>query len=447
MKKLISTALFLLSYTLVIGCGTIPVNTLAINPSANATAEVNATNIDLESARQSQIDLLAPEKFLLSEKSFRAAEKSLESKKTNSIIFTDLAESRAWLEQARIISQKSTVILAKPMAARASALSIIDRTNKEILAVDNALASSAKKIENGEALSDKNVAALTESYVDAERARLTRTQLDPIENRLEQARSISAKKLAPTTYAHAEQDFIAAQKILKLSPYEKDQVLERIQTSQASSIELLEIARQTAKTSSQSPENLVLANRKNEQLNKEKLNTADERFQKAVQSNSQFNQENENLKAAVNTLKDEAEPQAIFQKLRRELPEDKAEILMTPSGQVMIRLKELQFKSNSAELSSSAASVLVTVRTSLADIDPKKLTIAGHTDSIGSVERNKTLSASRAMTVATVLKTDNGLSHSEIETIGLGAEKPLKNNTSKEGRAENRRVEITIEKF
>ncbi|WJW76682.1 OmpA family protein [Thiohalobacter sp. IOR34] len=73
----------------------------------------------------------------------------------------------------------------------------------------------------------------------------------------------------------------------------------------------------------------------------------------------------------------------------------------------------------------------------------ERIEIAGHTDSSGSAEYNKQLSMRRANAVKNYL-IDKGLDPRIMTTIGWGEEKPVASNATAEGRARNRRVEITL---
>lgn len=66
--------------------------------------------------------------------------------------------------------------------------------------------------------------------------------------------------------------------------------------------------------------------------------------------------------------------------------------------------------------------------------------LEGHTDNIGSKAYNKKLSQKRAQNVAKELE-KYGVNKNRIETIGYGEERPRSSNATKEGRADNRRVE------
>lgn len=72
--------------------------------------------------------------------------------------------------------------------------------------------------------------------------------------------------------------------------------------------------------------------------------------------------------------------------------------------------------------------------------------VVGHADSIGSEAYNQALSERRAQTVANKLL-ELGVSPAQIEVQGKGASHPVADNRTVEGRAKNRRVEVTIPSF
>jgi outer membrane protein OmpA-like peptidoglycan-associated protein len=70
------------------------------------------------------------------------------------------------------------------------------------------------------------------------------------------------------------------------------------------------------------------------------------------------------------------------------------------------------------------------------------VTIEGHTDSIGEARYNQGLSERRAIALRRELLARNAIAASRLGTRGFGATRPLEPNTSLEGRARNRRVEL-----
>jgi OOP family OmpA-OmpF porin len=70
--------------------------------------------------------------------------------------------------------------------------------------------------------------------------------------------------------------------------------------------------------------------------------------------------------------------------------------------------------------------------------------VVGHTDSIGTDAYNQRLSERRASTVKNYL-IDKGVPGSVISAEGRGESQPVADNKTKEGRAQNRRVEVAVE--
>ena len=74
-----------------------------------------------------------------------------------------------------------------------------------------------------------------------------------------------------------------------------------------------------------------------------------------------------------------------------------------------------------------------------------KIAVNGYTDSLGNYDYNRRLSAFRATVVKSYL-IGQGVAPSRISTYGKGPEDPIESNSTKEGRAANRRVEIILSK-
>jgi outer membrane protein OmpA-like peptidoglycan-associated protein len=72
-----------------------------------------------------------------------------------------------------------------------------------------------------------------------------------------------------------------------------------------------------------------------------------------------------------------------------------------------------------------------------------RIRVEGHTDNVGSVAYNQGLSLRRARSVATEF-IRNGWSAADIERDGYGFDKPVADNLTAEGRAQNRRVVIML---
>lgn len=79
----------------------------------------------------------------------------------------------------------------------------------------------------------------------------------------------------------------------------------------------------------------------------------------------------------------------------------------------------------------------------LLDAQPSlELVVVGHTDNVGSLDFNMTLSKQRARAVEQALIRDYGAAQTRLESWGIGYLSPVASNQSEEGRALNRRVEL-----
>lgn len=72
-----------------------------------------------------------------------------------------------------------------------------------------------------------------------------------------------------------------------------------------------------------------------------------------------------------------------------------------------------------------------------------RIVITGYTDSSGSADYNKKLSLRRAEAVRDYMASI-GVDPNKMEAIGAGKSKPIADNSTKEGRAKNRRVEVEV---
>jgi len=69
------------------------------------------------------------------------------------------------------------------------------------------------------------------------------------------------------------------------------------------------------------------------------------------------------------------------------------------------------------------------------------LSVEGHTDNVGNAKSNQKLSEERAKAVVASLVA-NGIDRKQLSSLGYGQEKPIAENTTEDGRAKNRRVEL-----
>lgn len=111
---------------------------------------------------------------------------------------------------------------------------------------------------------------------------------------------------------------------------------------------------------------------------------------------------------------------------------------------LIIRLVGLRFASNSAEIDPSFAPLMNKVDTAIGVFPQCRLTVEGHTDSKGKVERNQALSEERAQSVMDYMTGILKIPAFRIKAAGYGDTRPITSNRTDEGRAQNRRIDLII---
>jgi len=141
-------------------------------------------------------------------------------------------------------------------------------------------------------------------------------------------------------------------------------------------------------------------------------------------------------KARIDAEKIAADALADLAKLAA-IKEEERGLVITLSGSVL-------FASNQSALLPAALDRLNKVADALLKTKERNLTVEGFTDSQGSYEYNMVLSQKRADVVRSYL-ISRGYPSNLIQANGIGEDRPVADNNSAEGRANNRRVEIVID--
>lgn len=113
-----------------------------------------------------------------------------------------------------------------------------------------------------------------------------------------------------------------------------------------------------------------------------------------------------------------------------------------PQGCTCDITRQVQFKTDSADLTDEGMAVLDEVAGNLARLKFVSGTVVGHTDSTGSEAHNQALSERRAQSVVAYLE-GKGIAAGRLTASGAGESEPIADNTTAEGRAQNRRVVLS----
>ncbi|HMJ47400.1 MAG TPA: OmpA family protein [Ferruginibacter sp.] len=132
--------------------------------------------------------------------------------------------------------------------------------------------------------------------------------------------------------------------------------------------------------------------------------------------------------------------------MKNHLP-DSAMIINIPLQPIepgaFVVLKNIFFDLNKFDLKPESLSELDNVVFLLTENPKLTIRINGHTDNIGTAADNLTLSNNRAKSVVSYL-VSKGISQSRLSSKGFGATQPISTNNTEEGKAKNRRTELSI---
>ncbi len=120
------------------------------------------------------------------------------------------------------------------------------------------------------------------------------------------------------------------------------------------------------------------------------------------------------------------------------------EVLMSPAGDVIMRLSALNFPVGQAALAADSQRLLDTAIAALGEFPGARLRVEGHTDDTGGRQANLRLSRERAETIAALLRARLALPAEMVEVVGHGPDRPLASNATPQGRAQNRRIDVVV---
>jgi outer membrane protein OmpA-like peptidoglycan-associated protein len=124
-----------------------------------------------------------------------------------------------------------------------------------------------------------------------------------------------------------------------------------------------------------------------------------------------------------------------------EVDAEGCQVLFEPTRKTLI-LEGVNFEVGKATLTPESETILTAVAEALVANDSVRVQVTGHTDNTGSLALNRRLSLARAQSVREYL-ISKGVAEDRLTARGFGPDQPVATNRTAEGRAQNRRVELT----
>lgn len=418
------------------GCASVPPGAEPLPSTADPNTEIQMNEESINQARVEQVDILAPENFKRAVNAHESSVKYRNDGEESEEILQQVAYSRAWLKIANdkaVLARSSLRLLP---AARRDALraSTTDEAKEEIKDIDDDLRDLTEEIEEGDLSSiNKEEPKLHERYRKHEVKSVIAEYLNPAKENVAQAKKEDAKKFAPQSLMRTEYKIAAAEKEIEKDPQDIENIGAMSSYLVRDSNRLLEITRNAKLSRENTPEETVIQ-MMNQQAEVESLarNQDELRTQKAHAEARVVNliqkQREMNKAENISSLFDPGE----------------ADVLQEGKN-IIIRVKGLTFKPSQANIQPEHYLLLNKVKDALSQFQDTNVIVEGHTDSVGSANKNKTLSEKRANAVKEYLVANNAVSVEHVSVVGKGFEKPVAANNTAEGRANNRRIDIIIQ--
>lgn len=451
MKKIIIVLLLGLA-----GCMSKPPK-VDIPPTASPEVELGHFDEALDDASSRNIDILASADFRAAVKWRDEAREDLSHARPVAEVLEDIRVGRGYLRRANSAPQitearASGIFEARRAAIKAGAANY-ESTRSRLEKLDDEVRYDARRLDR---ISVERLKRMQRGYVALERDAIVSAQLNRPISIIRHAKKQGAIRKAPRSLKNAELALSNAENIIASNVRNPEAYKQAVENADRESYilnEVMQIVEINNTISEPAAIQLVLKTHQINRMQSSISNMEGNLSAKAAaearlkQQQAQLQQKNKQISSDLAVKnRDLASAQAAVEmqealdKARSEFSKDEAETYQQ-GNQLVIRMKNINFPTGQTEIPDKSLESLEKVSEIAKMLNAAEVKVEGHTDSVGGVNINKDISEKRAEAVAEYLKS-NGLMNVDAE--GYGFEKPLASNKSKEGRAQNRRVDIVI---
>ena len=344
-----------------------------------------------------------------------------------------------------IIDPELAVVARSTMAgvAEARALALAANAPKyfeeQFREVDESLIKASSDLENNNgSIARSSRDELVKDYSDLELKSIQQESIGSAQKTIYQAVIEGAEENSARSLAIAKQSVANAMSFISADRHNKSEISRYSEIANTNSNHLLEVARQVKVARKTDPETMVLRSETQKKvIANARLDQASKELEigKLATEAGELSTRNQKLEAGKLSIEKLDKAKARFSGGEADVYRD--------GNKLVIRMKGLAFPSGKSTLSSRNFVQLAKVQEVIKDLGESQVKVEGHTDAIGSQIENQRLSVERAQAIGDYFAA-NGLNSTDIETVGLGDSNPIAPNKSKEGRAQNRRVDVIV---
>lgn len=473
-RKLFSIAL--LSFLLSACATTVPLTTEEVRQRYQNFTQLSH---ELAGAEQKELEVLSPENYRRAKETY---EKAYQLGQSGDDKADEIAErGLLWAKNAVISADKSRELLADVLTARQKALAVdADKLmSVQYEKANDQLIKLTKLVEKDELAKVKaERLKLANEFSSLELAALKSTTVETARATIKQAEELGVTKHAPKSMARAKSEMKLALDLLEMDrvDYAKaDQHVKNAKWWAERAVAISDIIK-SYENADYTKEDILLwyqdqlktalapvsANLPFNQSNRNLIQGVKSDLANLVTSNEKLAQQNEELTASYQQLLATAQQQekALQSKISKTKEEatkedrkfafvqtlfdEKEAEVYRQKDDVLIRAQGFKFDTGKTEIDSSNFALMQKIIRTIQEYPDSKIVVSGHTDSTGGADINQQISEERAAKVAKFLIDVGQLDPARIQFRGYGESKPLASNETTEGRAANRRIEISL---
>lgn len=477
-----------------------------IPATANPTEETNKLAAEMASARQQQVNLLSPTWFEKAEVSLAEAKDNISRKGDIDTITTSISRGRAELAKAQEMANIARTVIPDAIKGRDLArVAGATALGEDYATVEAQFLELTRDIEeNNLSYAQRNQKKVVDAFRVIEIRAIKENTLGEVRKLLKQAEEEGAKKIAPQIFDHVQKELQNVDDFISANPYDKKQMHEKAATALFQANRLVQLTRQSKWFQKMKPIDVALwiddflrqasvnlgapdmrdqpleiqvanilgtasalkadrdflsqkSKKQLEEIYSLRMQHSDEISTLQTKLKSEMGQKAQ-VEAAKRTEQERlaAEKRAVEEKLARErkfnelynqvqslFTSDEAECYKQ-GLQMVVRLRAMSFPVGQAIILPENYPLLSKIQRAIRTFADPSVTIEGHTDSTGSLDLNNHLSQKRAEAVREYLLANGVITKDKITAIGYGPSRPLAPNTTAEGRAQNRRIDVVI---
>lgn len=424
MTILRSLSVLALGTVLAAGCAS-SAHKANVASNANPSEEIDKLAQDVRMGWESQYDVLARDEFHKAIEYLEEAREDQANRQSQAEILDSVAYGQGYLQEARTKAEQRRPHLVDLLKTRQAAIQAGAKkhppTEKALERLDINFVAYSKSPQK---LDPREFSKLQTQYQNLEFQAIENNQLGTATAQVNAAKKEGAQSNTPKALHQAELDLKNAENTIATNRNNPSGYSDAVRRANASAAFLTAVLATTKKSGRDLDEDTAARI----VVQSQSIDRLEGRLGDAEKERNQLNR-------IIGV-------QEALENARQRFTAEEAEAFQQ-GNQLLIRLKAVKFAVGRAELPSHALPILGKVRATALELGPESVKVEGHTDSTGSQATNMRLSQKRAEAIAQYLGS-NGIDSERITSEGMGFSKPIASNKTKEGRAQNRRVDILI---